>query len=92
VSTIAGTTRPPYRASSAAVSRVAGAPPRTSTVASDPGGRSTTVVPVKAPPPVLVALPTRIPGTSVIALCSPAVTIAGSYFVDIHERRIISYI
>ena len=64
----AATARPRRRArrcapgSSSAISRVAGAPPRTSPEPTVPGGSSTTVTPVPSP----VQCPTRTPGTSEI--------------------------
>src|SRR5690606_41782394 len=60
--------------SSSAVSRAAGAPPRTSPEATVPSGSSTTVQPVRARRSV--QCPTRTPGTSVITLRSPPSPVA----------------
>src|SRR6185295_6283095 len=75
VSTTASTRSTNRVGSSRAVSRVAGAPPRTSPDPTVPEGAHTTVTPVSGP----VQCPTRIPGTAVIN--SPEVS-AGNPFPD----------
>ena len=62
LSTTASTRSTNRAGSSSAVSRVAGAPPRTSPDPTVPDGAHTTVTPVSGP----VQWPTRIPGTAVI--------------------------
>src|SRR5581483_5669861 len=67
-STTASTRSTSREGSSSAVSRVAGAPPRTSPEPTVPAGAHTTVTPVSGP----VQWPTRMPATSVMALTAPA--------------------
>src|SRR4029079_13974843 len=75
VSTTASTRSTRLRGSSRSVSRVPGAPPRTSTPATaPPSGARTTVVPVSQPGSVRVACPTLIPPTSVREFVGPGRT------------------
>ena len=74
VRTTASTRATSFVGSRSAVSRDAGAPPRTSTDPNVPSGGSTTVIPVPAP----VQLPTRTPATSVMAFSGPGVSAPGA--------------
>ncbi|MDI2023343.1 hypothetical protein PJL18_03891 [Paenarthrobacter nicotinovorans] len=71
VKTTASTVDTKVVGSRASVSCVPGPPPRTSMEPTVPGGGRTTVTPLSHPPSFFCMCPTRIPGTSVIAVMGP---------------------